>query len=105
MGIVITDTAGRRDCCHMHLTIPKTFIRFVGNSLHKTDFTRCDDWVHRIRHWLDEGIRELYFFMHMHDEAYSPELTVYLVQKLNKTCNLNLPLPVLESQSQQGSLL
>jgi uncharacterized protein YecE (DUF72 family) len=105
MGIVITDTAGRRDCCHMHLTIPKTFIRFVGNSLHKTDFTRCDDWVHRIRHWLDEGIRELYFFMHMHDEAYSPELTVYLVQKLNKTCNLNLPLPVLESQPQQGSLL
>jgi len=23
MGAVITDTAGRRDCAHMHLTIPK----------------------------------------------------------------------------------
>ena len=34
MGAVITDTAGRRDCAHMHLTIPKVFIRYVGNSLH-----------------------------------------------------------------------
>ena len=33
IGAVITDTAGRRDCAHMHLTIPKTFIRYVGNSL------------------------------------------------------------------------
>ena len=33
MGIVITDTAGRRDCAHMNLTIPKAFIRYVGNSL------------------------------------------------------------------------
>ncbi|MFX7756133.1 DUF72 domain-containing protein, partial [Acinetobacter baumannii] len=36
IGIVITDTAGRRECAHMHLTVPKTFIRYVGNSLHKT---------------------------------------------------------------------
>ena len=89
----------------MHLTIPKTFIRFVGNSLHKTDFTRCDDWANRIKYWLDAGIRELYFFMHMHDEAYSPELTVYLVQKLNKTCHLNLPLPVLEPPALQLDFL
>jgi uncharacterized protein YecE (DUF72 family) len=39
MGIVITDTAGRRDCAHMHLTIPKVFIRYVGNSLHSSDYT------------------------------------------------------------------
>jgi uncharacterized protein YecE (DUF72 family) len=93
MGAVITDTAGRRDCCHMHVTIPKTFIRFVGNSLHKTDFTRCDDWVKRINYWLNNGMKEIYFFMHMHDEANSPELTVYLADKLNKACGLNLPIP------------
>src|SRR5688572_9286325 len=34
IGAVITDTAGRRDCAHMELTLPKTFIRYVGNSLH-----------------------------------------------------------------------
>lgn len=43
MGFVITDTSGRRDCAHMYLTVPKAFIRYVGNSLHKTDYTRVDD--------------------------------------------------------------
>lgn len=93
IGAVITDTAGRRDCAHMHLPIPKAFIRYVGNSLHKTDYTRSDAWVSRIKYWLDNGLQELYFFMHMHDEATSPELTVYLVDKLNKECGLALKKP------------
>ena len=93
IGVVITDTSGRRDCAHMHLTLPKTFIRFVGNSLDPTDYTRIDDWVNRTRYWLDNGLEELYFFMHMHDEAYSPELTVYLVDQLNLKCQLSLQKP------------
>lgn len=93
MGIVITDTSGRRDCAHMYLTVPKAFIRYVGNSLHPTDYTRVDDWISRIKYWLDMGLQELYFFMHMHDEAYSPELTVYMVDKLNAACGLNLMKP------------
>ncbi len=93
MGAVITDTAGRRDCAHMHLTIPKAFIRYVGNSLHPTDYTRTDAWIKRIKYWLDHGLQELYFFMHMHDEATSPELTVYLVDKMNQECGLNLIKP------------
>ena len=93
IGAVITDTAGRRDCAHMYLTIPKTFLRYVGNSLHKSDFPRIDDWVNRIKYWLDSGMNEIYFFMHMHDEAKSPELTVYLVDKLNKVCGLDLQKP------------
>jgi uncharacterized protein YecE (DUF72 family) len=32
MGAVITDSAGRRVCAHMHLTIPKAFIRYVGTA-------------------------------------------------------------------------
>jgi uncharacterized protein YecE (DUF72 family) len=93
MGIVITDTSGRRDCAHMHLTVPKTFIRYVGNSLHPTDYTRVDEWITRMQYWLDKGMQELYFFMHMHDEAYSPELTVYMVDKLNAACGLHLTKP------------
>lgn len=93
MGIVITDTAGRRDCAHMYLTVPKAFIRYVGNSLHASDYTRVDAWVKRMKHWLDNGMKELYFFMHMHDEATSPELTVYLADQLNKKCKLDLPRP------------
>jgi uncharacterized protein YecE (DUF72 family) len=103
IGAVITDTAGRRDCAHMHVTIPKTFIRFVGNSLHHSDFPRIDDWVNRIKYWLDNGMKDFYFFMHMHDEAKSPELTVYLVDALNKACGLNLEKPkFLNGSSQPG---
>lgn len=106
MGAVITDTAGRRDCAHMHLTIPKAFIRYVGNSLHPTDYTRSDAWVKRMKYWLDHGLEELYFFMHMHDEATSPELTVYLVDKMNKECGVNLIKPkfISEQQDKQTSL-
>jgi uncharacterized protein YecE (DUF72 family) len=93
IGAVITDTAGRRDCAHMELTVPKTFIRYVGNSLHPTDYVRIDAWIERIKYWLDNGLEELYFFMHMHNEALSPELTVYLVDKLNKIDNLQLKKP------------
>jgi uncharacterized protein YecE (DUF72 family) len=93
IGAVITDTAGRRDCAHMHLTIPKAFIRYVGNSLHPTDYIRADAWVERIKHWRDHGLKELYFFMHMHNEATSPELTGYLVDRLAKECDVKLVRP------------
>ena len=93
IGAVITDTAGRRDCAHMYLTIPKTFIRFVGNSLHESDFPRIHDWVDRIKYWLDNGMKEVYFFIHMHDEATSPELSSYVIDRLNKICGLNLTRP------------
>jgi uncharacterized protein YecE (DUF72 family) len=105
MGAVITDTAGRRDCAHMHLSIPKAFIRYVGNSLHPSDYTRSDAWVQRIKYWLDNGLEELYFFMHMHDEATSPELTVYLVDKLNAACGLKLIKPkFVGDDGKQGEL-
>jgi hypothetical protein len=32
--------------------------------------------------------------MHMHNEALSPELTVYLVDELNKVCKVHLKKPL-----------
>jgi uncharacterized protein YecE (DUF72 family) len=93
IGYIITDVAGRRDGVHMNLTVPKTFIRYVGNSLHPSDYTRIDEWVEHIKYWLDNGMQEVYFFMHMHDEAYSPELSIYLIDKLNTVCGLSLHKP------------
>lgn len=93
-GSVITDSSGRRDCVHMRLTKPEVFIRFVGNGLHPTDYSRIDEWVERIRTWIEKGIEKVYFFMHQHDELHSPELSLYLIQQLNKKCNLNIPEPV-----------
>ena len=102
IGAVITDASGRRDCAHMYLTLPKVFIRYVGNSLHPTDYARIDKWVERMKYWLAKGLEELYFFMHMHDEATSPELTGYLVDKMNNEIGLNLIKPTFINQ--QGNL-
>lgn len=93
VGTVITDAAGRRDAVHMTLTTPYAFIRFVGNSLHKSDYIRIDDWVQRIKQWKQQGLKGVYFFMHQHEELYSPELAKYLIEQLNAECNLSLKVP------------
>lgn len=92
-GAVITDAAGRRDCVHMRLTTPEVFIRFVGNSLHRSDYTRIDAWVQRLCQWLGQGLETVYFFMHQHEEVHSPELCKYLIEKLNQECNAGIPVP------------
>lgn len=93
VGAVITDTAGRRDCAHMQLTVPRAFVRFVANLLHPTDYTRADAWVERITHWINQGLEELYFFVHMPEETYCPELIAYMIDKLNPVCDLQLQKP------------
>ncbi|MGB3618604.1 MAG: DUF72 domain-containing protein, partial [Catalinimonas sp.] len=55
VGTVLSDVAGRRDALHMRLTTPTVFVRFVGNDLHPTDFTRLDAWVQRLRAWRECG--------------------------------------------------
>jgi hypothetical protein len=93
IGAVITDASGRRDVVHMNLPTPHAFIRFVGNSLHATDYTRVDEWVERIVQWREKGLQSVWFFMHQHDERYSPELADYVVEKLNKALGTQLQRP------------
>ncbi len=100
-GAVITDASGRRDCVHMRLTTPEAFIRFVGNGLHPSDYTRIDDWVQRIKHWMTQGIERVYFFMHQHEELHSPELSKYLIEQLNKHCGLSIPVPKFVEQDME----
>lgn len=92
-GAVITDASGRRDCVHMELPTPKAFIRFVGNGLHPTDYTRIDGWVERLAAWKEKGLESLYFFLHQHDEKDTPILADYTVKKLNERFGSDLPLP------------
>jgi len=92
-GSIITDASGRRDCVHMRLTTPEAFIRFVGNGLHPTDYSRVDDWVQRIKKWMNQGVYKIYFFMHQHEEIHSPELAKYVIQELNKHCGTSIPEP------------
>lgn len=92
-GSIITDASGRRDCVHMRLTTPSAFIRFVGNGLHPTDYSRCDDWVKRMKAWAELGIESMYFFMHQHEELHSPELCRYLIPKINEQLGTTIHVP------------
>lgn len=89
-GWVISDTAGRRDCVHMHLPVPRAFVRFVGANLHPTDFSRTDKWAHRIYTWMSNGIESVYYFIHQEDEKNLPELAAYTVKKFREVCGLSL---------------
>jgi uncharacterized protein YecE (DUF72 family) len=92
-GAVITDATGRRDCVHMELTIPEIFIRFVGNGkdFQESDFARVDEWVLRMKSWLDKGLEKVYFFLHQHDEKDTPILANYTIQQFNKHLGSKIP--------------
>lgn len=105
VGAVITDTAGRRDCLHMKLTGPVAFIRFVGNNLHPTDFARIDAWADRLKTWIDQGLREIYFFLHSPHELYAPNLARYAVEQFNRICGTSLKPPQLISDQPKNLTL
>lgn len=98
VSAVITDVAGRRDCMHMRLTTGEAFIRFVGNDLHPTDYTRIDAWAKRIKTWMDAGLQRLYFFLHENEEVHSPVIAKYAIQQFNRHCGTNLAEPVFQNQ-------
>jgi uncharacterized protein YecE (DUF72 family) len=99
IGAVITDAPGRRDVAHMNLTLPKIFVRFVCNSLHKTSFERTNDWIQHIQKWMNLGLEEAYIFLHPGDDAAIPHLASYWIQEVNKHCQLSLPNPTLTQKT------
>lgn len=84
IGSVITDVAGRRDVLHMNITAPFTVIRFVGNNLHQSDYSRIDSWVKKIKEWSEFGLKEVFFFVHEPEELFCPEISDYFIQQLIK---------------------
>ncbi|TXK51983.1 DUF72 domain-containing protein [Pontibacter qinzhouensis] len=104
VGTVLTDVAGRRDVLHMRLTTPMAMVRFVGNGLHPTDYSRIDAWVERLQQWLETGLEQLYFFVHEPDNIAAPDLAIYLIEKLNTVCGLQVKPPKKFVQAVQGEL-
>jgi len=90
VGTVITDTPGRRDVLHQGITTPTAFIRFEGNELHPTDFTRIDAWCDLLKHWIDRGLETIYFFPHTTTKALTPEMSNHFIERMNKLCGLDL---------------
>jgi len=101
IGPVSTDPAGRRDAMHQCLTTPTAFIRFDGNELHKTDFTRIDAWATHIKEWIDRGLQTVYFFCHTPTKSLTPEQSNYFLTRMNALCGLELKLAVIEKQNSE----
>ena len=93
----IVDTAGRRDMMHMRLTNNEAFIRYVGAN-HSSDYQRLDDWVLRLKEWVDVGLRNIHFFVHQNLEVESPLLAAYFIKKLNSKLGISLKIPNEEEQ-------
>lgn len=100
---IIVDSAGRRDIMHMRLTDTTAFVRYVGAN-HSSDYTRLDDWIKRIKEWKQQGLENLYFFIHQNVEKESPLLAVKFIEKLNKEIGTNIKIPDHPGNNSQGKL-
>jgi len=78
----------------MKLTTKDAFIRYNGAN-HKSDYTRLDEWLDRIKIWFAQGLKNLYFFVHQNHEQASPLLSKYFIEKMNKELSLELKVPQL----------
>ena len=99
---ILVDTAGRRDIMHMRLTNNEAFVRYVGAN-HPSDYDRLDDWVDRLKVWVDQGLNRIHFFIHQNLEVASPLLAAYFIEKLNARLGLELRIPT-TTQSSNPSL-
>jgi hypothetical protein len=84
----------------MYLSNNSAMIRFVGNELHESDFSRLDAWMLRLKEWIEMGLSEVYFFHHQDNNLLAPEMTIYFNQKLNHVLGTNLTVPVKYSDVQ-----
>lgn len=89
---IIVDAAARRDMLHMRLSSDAAFIRYVGAN-HKSDYSRLEDWVERIKTWRSQGLQKLYFFIHQNIEKKSPLLAEHFIKLLNAELGLSLKTP------------
>lgn len=100
---IIVDTAGRRDLLHMKLTTKNAFIRYNGAN-HESDYSRLDDWFDRIKIWIQNGLENLYFFVHQNLETESPLLSKYFIEKFNNELGYDLIVPSFPNDKKEDVL-
>jgi uncharacterized protein YecE (DUF72 family) len=93
IGLVITDTPGHREVCHMALSIPKVMIRFVGRHRHVSTAARLANWTDRLRAWRDAGLEAAYFVVHTGLSA--PLTAAEVIPLFNALPDIAIPEPKL----------
>lgn len=102
IGLVITDTPGHREVCHMALTIPKVMLRFLARERHPSTAFREGEWISRIGRWLDAGLDELFFICHTNLAA--PQTAARVLAMMNAAWQRQLVEPALHEAVQQPRL-
>lgn len=77
---IITDTPGRRDVLHMHLSNDELFVRFVACD-QAVDYERLDYWVDVVAELRALGLKKAVFFFHQKMGPAHPFLGDYLFQQ------------------------
>lgn len=73
VGLIVCDTAGRRDAVHMRLTSEELVVRFGGNDLHVSDEVRMNQWAQQLRDWEKVGLKKCYFWIHQPESLQTVE--------------------------------
>ncbi len=73
VGLIVSDTSGRRDAVHMRLTSDELVIRFGGNDLHISDEVRMNQWAKQLRDWEKVGLKKCYFWIHQPESVHTVE--------------------------------
>ena len=92
---IIVDSAGRRDLLHMRMTTDSAFIRYNGAN-HESDYTRLDDWLDRLEDWVEQGLQNIYFFVHQNIEKASPLLSAHFIEKANERFGTDIQIPKMD---------
>ena len=58
--------------------------KYLGDFKFNTYNSRKDDWAIRINSWIEQGIEEVYFFLHQEDEKKTVHSVDYMIRKLNE---------------------
>jgi uncharacterized protein YecE (DUF72 family) len=61
LGLLFTDTPGRRDVLHMRLTGKTAFVRFNAHNDHFGDEAQIDAWIDKANHWFSLGLENFIF--------------------------------------------
>jgi len=95
IGLVITDTPGRRDVLHMHFPTERAFVRFKGHNFHDSDKTRLKSWINFFKSHRE--FKRVSFFHHHSEEEHCFDSIQYMTSKLEGLTSNSLK--VLEDQT------
>ncbi len=101
IGLVITDVAGRRDVLHTSISSDFVMLRFIGNNLHPSDFTRAETWMQRFAHWKSQGLQRIFLMVHEPDDVSAPEMAQFWTEELEKNLGFHHSFELFKPQTEQ----